>query len=158
MAKRFTFRFDTMLKIRRQREDGQKRVVATRLRQIQQVKDRMSAIEQQIGDEMNAIRAGQERGTIDLQQVMRHRHWVGQLHRSRLESEARLRYHEAQLSQERAALAEAMKQRRILEKLKEQQWERHRQEEERRETRESDELTTVRYVFDRKTEEEVIPL
>ena len=42
MAKRFTFRFDTMLKIRQQREDEQKRVVADRLRQIRQVEDQLS--------------------------------------------------------------------------------------------------------------------
>ena len=45
-----------------------------------------------------------------------------------------------------------LKERRTLAKLKERQWERHQHEEQRRETRESDELATVRYVFGRQTE------
>jgi len=50
--------------------------------------------------------------------------------------------------QERAALAEAAKQRRILEKLKEHQLERYRIEQNRQETREADDLTGVRFVFE----------
>jgi len=148
MAKRFRFRFDTMLKIRQQREDQHKRIVADRLRQIARGRGQIEAIEGQIRDELDAIRVGQGAGTIDIQQVMRHRHWLGHLHKASLEAEARLRTLEARLSQERAQLAEAVKQRRILEKLKERQHERHRAEEERRETRESDDMTTIRYVFE----------
>ncbi len=155
MAKRFTFRFDTMLKVRRQREDQHKRVVAGRLRQITQVHEQIGAIDRQIQDEIGAVRAGQEAGTIDIQQVMRHRSWLSHLHRGSLEAEGRLRFLEARLAQERAVLTEAVKQRRILDKLKERQWRRYRQEEDRRETRESDELTTVRYVFDRREKAEM---
>jgi flagellar protein FliJ len=154
MAKRFTFRFATMLKIRQQREDEQKRLVADRLRQIAQVRDHRRTLQRQIEDEVNAIRDSQVRGSIDIQQVMRHRHWLGHLHKGVLEADARVRFLEARLAQERAVLAEAVKQRKILEKLKERQWERHLHEEEIREMKESDELATVRYVFDR----EEVPL
>jgi flagellar FliJ protein len=149
MAKRFTFRFATMLKIRRQREDEHKRVVAERLRQIAQTRDHQMVLERQIRDEVDAIRDSQARGSIDIQQVMRHRHWLGHLHKGVLEADARVRFLEARLAQERVVLAEAMKQRKILEKLEEQQWQRHLHEEEVREMKESDELATVRYVFDR---------
>jgi flagellar export protein FliJ len=80
---------------------------------------------------------------------MRSRHWLSHLHKSALEAQSRLRSLEAKLAQERALLAEAVKQRRILEQLKERQWRRHEQEEQKRETRESDEMATARYVFDR---------
>jgi flagellar protein FliJ len=156
MAKRFKFRFGTMLKIRKQREDEQKRVVASRLRQIAQVRDQGQALRQQIQDEIDAIRGSQARGAIDIQQVMRHRHWLGHLHKGVLEADARTRFLEARLAQERAVLAEAVKQRRILEKLRERQWLRYQTEEERREIRESDELSTVRYVFDRHEELSVL--
>ncbi len=149
MAKRFTFRFATMLKIRRQREDEHKRVVAERLRQIAQTRDHQLVLERQIREEVDAIRDSQARGSIDIQQVMRHRHWLGHLHKGVLEADARVRFLEARLVQERAVLAEAMKQRKILEKLEQRQWERHLHEEEVREMKESDELATVRYVFDR---------
>jgi flagellar FliJ protein len=147
MAKRFVFRFETMLKIRRQREDEHKRIVASRIREINRVRDQMASLDRQIRDELAAIRAGQSPGTIDMQQVIRHRHWLGRLHKGVLDSQARLRFLEAHLAQERAALAEAAKDRRVLEKLKERQCERHRKEQDRLETRSADDLTTVRYVF-----------
>ena len=145
-----------MLKIRRQREDQHKRVVAARIGQITRVREQISAIARQIRDETGAIRLGQGAGTIDIQQLMRHRHWLGHLHKAALEAEARLRSFEARLAQERAVLAEAVKRRRILEKLKERQWQRHRKEDQRRDTRASDDLATIRYVFDRRQELEPV--
>jgi len=148
MAKRFTFRFETLLKIRRQREDEQKRVVAARIREIQAVRRQMAALERQIHDELEAIRRGQMPGTIDMQQVVRHRYWLGRLHKGVLDAQGRLRYLEAQLAQERAALAEAVKQRRILEKLKQRLHERHRAEQQRLETRQADDMSSIRFVFE----------
>ncbi len=148
MAKRFTFRFETMLKIRRQREDEHKRIVADRIRQIAETQEQIASLGRQIGEEMDAMRSRQSPGTIDIQQAIRHRHWLGHLHRNALEAESRLRYLEAKLVQERAALAEAARQRRILEKLKERQHDRFVREQDRRETLQLDELATVRYVYE----------
>ena len=148
MAKRFTFRFDTLLKIRRQREDEHKRIVADRLTEIARVQQEIDGLQRQITDELQAVRDGQSPGTIDMQKIVRHRHWLGRLHKSILDSQARQGYLEGQLVQERAALAEAAKQRRILEKLKEHQLERYRIEQNRQETREADDLTGVRFVFE----------
>lgn len=152
MAKRFTFRLETMLKIRRQREDRHKRIVAERLRQIVAVREQLISLDRQIMAETHAIRKGQKPGTIDLQQAIRHRNWLTHLHKAILDGQARLRFLEARLAQERAALAEAAKQRRILEKLKERQYLRYRQEEERTETKVADDQTTIRYIFDRNNE------
>lgn len=148
MAKRFTFRFETMLRIRQQREDEHKRIVANRLRAIRELKNHMASLDKQIHEELQAIRVGQQPGTIDMQQVIRHRHWLGCLHKGVLEGQARMRFLEAELVRERAALAEAAKQRRILEKLKERRLEQHRRERDRLEVAAADDLTTVRYVFD----------
>lgn len=156
MARRFRFRFATMLKIRRQREDEQKRIVAERLRQIGQTRDHRDVLLRQIREEADAIRQSQACGSIDIQQVMRHRHWLGHLHRGVLEAESRLRFLEARLAQERAVLAEAVKQRKILEKLRDRQWQRHARAEGVREMKEGDELATVRYVFERQTQPELL--
>lgn len=148
MAKRFRFRFETMLKIRRQREDQHKRIVADRLRQITTVRAELRQLDQLIHEENDALRSGQAVGRIDLQQTVRRRQWVMHLHKATLDAEARLRGLEAQLAQERAALAEAAKQRRIIEKLRERQFERHQAEQQRSETVAADDLTTVRYVYE----------
>ena len=148
MARRFTFRFDTMLKIRRQREDEHKRIVAGRLREIAKVQEQLDSLDRQIRDELASIRSRQEPGTIDMQQVIRHRRWLGHLHKAVLDGQGRLRFLEAKLAQERAALAEAAKQRQILQKLKERQYERFLREQDRLETLAADDMTTVRYVFE----------
>jgi flagellar FliJ protein len=149
VAKRFVFRFETLLKIRRQREDQHKRIVAERVRQIMAARDRLTSLHQQISVEEAAIRDGQAPGTLDMQQIVRHRHWLGHLHRCMLDTEGSIRVLEGRLAQERAALAEAVKQRKILDKLKDQRLERHLHEEQRQETNAADDLTTVRYVFGR---------
>lgn len=148
MAKRFTFRFETMLRIRKQREDEHKRIVASRLREIGGVQNHMTSLDKQIRDELQAIRFGRRPGTIDMQQIIRHRHWLGCLHKGVLEGQAKMRFLEAELARERADLAEAAKQRRILEKLKERQREQYHGEQDRLEALAADDLTTVRYVFD----------
>ncbi len=155
MAKRFIFRYETLLKIRRQREDQHKRIVAERVRQIVAARERLALLQGQIAEEEAAIRAGQEPGTVDMQQIVRHRHWLGHLQRNVLETQASIRTLEGRLAQERAVLAEAVKQRKILETLKERRLERHLQEEHRRETNAADDLTTVRYVYG-KGEETVV--
>lgn len=151
MARQFTFRFDTMLRLRQQREDEHKRIVASRLREIGDAKAMIDELHNQIEAEVQAIRVGQSPGNIDLQQTVRHRHWLGHLHRTVLETEAKLRGLEARLAQERSALAEAAKQRRILEKLKDRQKRRHQMDEDRAETREDDEMATMRFHFERGT-------
>jgi flagellar FliJ protein len=156
MAKRFKFRFETLLKIRRQREDEHKRIVGERLRQIGQVQDQLESLGRQIEQETEAVRASQAGGTIDIRMLVRHRHWLGHLHKSVLEGQARLGYLEAELAQERAALTEAMKQRRILEELKANRLAKHSADRERQEARERDEMATVRFTFNARNEAEAL--
>ena len=137
-----------MQKIRRQREDQHKRIVAERLAQIAAVQQDLTRLAELTDKGLDTIRAVQQSGRIDMQQAMAQRGWVTHLHKASLDGQARLRGLEAQLAQERAALAEAAKQRRIIEKLKERQVERHGMEEQRAETLAADDLTTTRYVFE----------
>ena len=148
MARGFKFRFETMLKLRGQREDHHKRIVGQRLRQIAEARDEIVRTQQQIAQEVEAIRRLQSAGTFDVQLAMSHRNWLTRLHRANLEATGRLGALEARLVQERAALAEAAKQRRILEKLRELQEDRHRRGVEHREVLAADDLTTMRYVHD----------
>ena len=69
-----------------------------------------------------------------MQQVVRHRHWLGHLHQGVLDRRARCGAWKPGWPRSGPSLAEAVKQRKILEKLRERQW-RHLQEEERQETR-----------------------
>lgn len=137
-----------MLKIRQQREDERKRVVAERIAQIAEVQQELARLEQLTNDGAEQTRQAQAAGRIDMQQSLARRGWLAHLHKATLDAQARLRGLEARLAQERVLLAEAAKQRRILEKLQERQYERHRMEEQKAEARAIDDLVTTRFVFD----------
>lgn len=157
MAKRFVFRLETLLKIRRQREDRQKRVVAERLRQISRIQGEIASFERQIGRQIDAMRVDASGSSLDVQNLVRNRHWLSHLQRGRLEADGHLRLLEARLAQERAVLANAAKEKKILEKLKEHQQTRYAKELDYREQAASDELSTVRFVFNRAADRSVDP-
>ncbi len=150
MAKRFVFRLETLLKVRRQREEKHKRIVAERLRQITRVRDEIGTLDARIEDQIDAMRQETRRASIDVQNLARNRHWLTHLRRGRLEAEGRLHVLEAHLAQERAVLAHASKEKKVLEKLKERQLERYNKELDRREVIEADELSTTRHLLRRR--------
>lgn len=153
MAKAFVFRLETLLKLRQQREDRQKRVVAERLREIARVRREIESVEAQIQAQTDAVRADVSAGRIDVTKVARNRHWLSYLHRKRLEAQGHMGVLEARLAQERAVLAHAAKERKVLETLKDRQRDRYRRELDRQEVLEADDLSTVRFVFARETAE-----
>jgi flagellar FliJ protein len=152
MAKRFVFRLETLLKLRRQREDRQKRIVAERLRQISRVRSEIELLDRRIAEQIRAMRADANRPSLDVQNLARDRHWLSHLQRGRLEADGHLRLLEARLAQERAVLAHAAREKKVMEKLRERQQTRYLRELECREQAELDELGTVRFVFHRKAD------
>lgn len=158
MAKRFIFRLETLLKLRRQREDRQKRVVADRLRQISRVRGEIESLERQIGQQVDAMRTAAGQRSLDVQNLARNRHWLSYLQRGRLEADGHLRLLEARLAQERAVLAHAAKEKKVLEKLKDRQRVRYLKELDYREQIASDELSTARFVFTRTVDRSAEPM
>jgi flagellar FliJ protein len=148
MAKQFRFRFETMLRIRRQREDEHKRIVADRIRQLGEARDELETLYSQISEETSAIRIEHAPGTFDPRSAITHRNWLMRLHKNVLETQNHIRFLESQLAQDRVALAEAARHRQVLEKLKEHQLERFKEEQARLEQREADDESTIRYTFE----------
>jgi len=146
MAKRFEFRLEALLKIRKQAEDACKRAVADRLRSIGVVQGEIAVLQDQIRSEIGAFRRTHAVGRLDVTQVMRHRHWLIHLHQGALMGHARLAELQRRLQEDRAALAETRKRVRILEKLKERQYERYRRDLDRAEVRQNDEIGNILYV------------
>ncbi|MBN1489509.1 MAG: flagellar export protein FliJ [Phycisphaerae bacterium] len=153
MAKQFVFRLETLLKLRKQREDRQKRVVAERLRQITRTQDEIRGLEWQIVGQVSAMRDEAAQPRLDAQNLAKNRHWLSRLHRSRLEADAHLRLLEARLAQERAVLAQAARDKKVMEKLKERQRERYLQGLDRQEMIAADDLTITRFLFNRAVDE-----
>ncbi len=149
MAKRFRFNLETVLKIRQQREDAAKRVVAARLRQIAEVEGEIAGLQTQIRLEIDAFRRSHAQGRIDVTRITRHRHWLIQLDQGVLIARHRMSELQQELARERAVLTEARKQVRVLEKLKERRYQRYRKELARAEARENDEIGNVLHMRQR---------
>lgn len=147
MAATFVFRFETLLALRKQREDEKKRVVADRLRQIAEVHLRQDNLRNAAELQSDALRAALRGDLVDVDQLRWGRHWLTHLRRGVLESEAELTTHRAMLAQERSFLVEARKESEALARLKERRRQAHLSEAARRERIETDDLNAARYAF-----------
>lgn len=154
MAGRFAFRFETLLRLRKQREDERKRVVAARLRQIGELMERRNNLVTAIDGQTDSLRSALRGGTVDVDQVRWGRHWLTHLRRGVLDTDAELSGQRAMLAQERATLVEARKDTEVLARLRERRLEAWSAEAARREQIESDEMNTLRFAHASLTESE----
>lgn len=154
MAGRFAFRFETLLRLRKQREDERKRVVAARLRQIGELMERRNNLLTAIDGQTDSLRSALRGGTVDVDQVRWGRHWLTHLRRGVLDTDAELSGQRAMLAQERATLVVARKDTEVLARLRERRLESWNVEAARREQIESDEMNTLRFAHASLTESE----
>lgn len=141
-----SFRFETLLKLRKQREDEAKRIVSERLNRIRTLEERQEAIQQRIATEVSEVRGEMQAYKLNTDQIRLGRHWITRMRQGLLNAEAEMRTQQAILAAERRQLAEASTERKILAKLKEQRLERVLTEQRQREQAEMDELNTLRFV------------
>jgi len=141
------FRLEPLLRLRRFAEDEAKRRVAERLRQIAATQERIDLLRDQLEAALEDMRKLVLGGPIVPIEAGRQRGYIGSLRYQLLRAEAELRSQMAQLAAERAALAEASKRKKILEKLKERQHQRLLQQQRRIEQAETDELGCSRYIL-----------
>lgn len=145
MAKRFTFRLEALLKLRRQREDEKKRVVAARLREIATLEQRRNSLLAEIDQQTEAMRQALSAPTAELDQLKMGRHWLVRLRRGVLETDAQIKAQRTILLRERAELAEARKDTKVLERLKERQQMAYVMALNRHEQLELDEMNSLRH-------------
>ena len=145
MAKRFTFRFETLLGLRRQREEERKRAVAVCLREVRRLEERQRRMLGQIDEQTEWTRRALRGDDVNVDRLKLGRHWLLRLRRGVLETQAQIATRKAILAQERQRLAESSKETKVLTRLKERRFERHRAEQDRREQAESDEMNVLRF-------------
>ena len=140
MAKRFTFRLETVLRLRRRTFEEAQRVVATRLRAVGREQAMVEATGVQVREQTAQRRSVQTARRLDVGAVRGHRAYVMFLHRRIGEGEQRIRQHEEKLESERAAMIQASVAVKALEKLKERRRARHLEEVKRQEAAEHNEI------------------
>jgi flagellar FliJ protein len=140
VAKRFRFRLDTLLKVRRLREREAKRKVAAKRADIARLDrlDREAAWE--ISRSQAALRESQQQGSLDLEGMARGRAWIGYLRRTVVERQSLRVKLIGELEQLQSEWRQARTQMRILEKLRQRRWDEYVRQRKRREQAEADEL------------------
>jgi flagellar FliJ protein len=140
MAKRFEFSLETVLRLRRQDNDAQRRVMAEALRGLRQAEIRVKRVEQEISDQTAAVRGEQGVGTIDVAAVRGHQFYMTRLHAALRTSQMNVTAARAVVDAERGKLAETSKRLKVIEKLRERRYQRYTQEAARRDRIDEDEV------------------
>ena len=140
MPGRFRFRLEAVRKVRQQAQDAQQRVVAGVLREIGQTESGIRQLTEELRAEVGASRTAQSFERLDLTVIRGHRFRQTWLQGRILDGREELARQQARLAQERDKLAEASRRLKVIEKLRERQWERFSTEERRAEQRENDEI------------------
>lgn len=139
MAQRFQFRLEAVLKVRRQRRDHCRRRFAEQLRRVQQQERRLVDLHDQVQTESRARRSDARQAELDMSLLRSRQYYVGHLQRTIEAQEVELERLRRELEAERATLVGASRELKVIEKLRERQWERHCTTASRRETIEADE-------------------
>ena len=145
MAKRFRFRLEVVRRLRKQKEDECRRVVAERLRQVSGVRGRIGMQTEHLHQEHSAMRRGASAGDaaacrLDMNELRRRHAYVNYLHRSINEAKGELVRQQVEFEREQARLAEASKELKVIDKLEERQRARHELGVRRAESAEADEV------------------
>jgi flagellar biosynthesis chaperone FliJ len=139
--------------LRQQREDEKKRIVAARLRKIKTLEQHKQVLGTRIAEQTEMIRDLLVREQMDVDELKAGRHWMIRLRRGVLDAEGALATNRAILAQERADLANARKETKVLERLKEKQQQAFVAEIERLDRLDADELNVTRFAHAQMAEE-----
>ncbi len=153
MARKDVFRFETLLKLRRQKEDEAQRTVAARMGHIRELEKRQEALNSRIEGQASSSRMVLSEKTLNLDEIRLSRHWMIRLRQGLLQAEAEMRTQRAILASERTRLSDATKNRKVLSRLKERRLDQYFAEQDRRDQAELDEMNVLRFAYARIDEE-----
>ena len=145
MAKRFTFRLQTLLELREQEQRQQQRQLAAILDQHQACQASIRSNQQRIVAENQVLRKKELTGALNLHYLAAHRRFLGNLQRRIYEELQNLVGIELQAQRARQQLLGASRKKRVLEKLKQRRVRSYQQAVNRAEIQAADELSLQQY-------------
>src|SRR5882762_3216455 len=137
---RLKFQLEGVLEHRKNIEEEKQRALAAVLSEMQRLKIELSALDQVARGAVSDLRENRLTGQLDLSFLAAHRRFTGSVQRKALAIVQKMALVQRQIDQDRAALAEAAKQRKIIEKLRERQLERWQSQQHRQEADELDDI------------------
>lgn len=139
------FRLQSLLEYRRQIEDDQARALAGVTAEEQRIRDAIVAINRHREEQTSALAALMGSGPLDTHDYAHHATYLDALGLALHQQATALEAAMVQVSERRTALVEALKDRRILERLRDQQAEAAVIEDGRHEARDVDDLVMSRH-------------
>ncbi|MBK9120302.1 MAG: flagellar FliJ family protein [Phycisphaerales bacterium] len=140
MAQRFTFRLETLLRVRALRARTAERNVGAKRAEIARVEQLQHQLADEIQRQQVLLRDLQSQGDLDPLSLQRGRAWVAHLRRQTGTQQQRRGELERELRTLLDVLREARRETRVLEKLRERRFNAHRQAEDRAAEATADEL------------------
>ena len=134
------------MKLRKQKEDENKRAVAQRVGEMTTLQDHLMTLNEQVASEIRRAREHALHAHLKASDLSKRRFWISHLQRGVLETESRIRNLEKQLTADRTVLAEASKEYRVIETLRDKRLQAHNREQERLETIEAGEMAISLFV------------
>lgn len=140
MAKRFQFRLETLLRVRRLNEREAKRKVAAKQAEIARIDELSRQARREILSQENELRSEQSVGKLNVAALSTRRSWIAHLQRMLLLHKQMRLERRGELQTVSAELSRVRTQTQIVEKLRERRWGRYLKDRDRREQAESDEM------------------
>ena len=137
---RFKFQLEGVLQHRKNIEEEKQRALAIVLAQLQQLKNDLADLDRLSRGALADLRENRLIGSLDMSFLAAHRRFTGSVQRKALAIVQKMALVQREIDQARAALAEAAKQRKIIEKLRERQLERWQDQQDRQELDELDDI------------------
>jgi flagellar FliJ protein len=136
----FVFRLQAVLRHRKAVEQEKLRDLAAAMTRLKAVEDELKALEQSMRETSEDVRRNHLTGRLDVAFITAHRRFLLGMQRKALELATKIAAARRDVEVVQTALAEAAKQRMVLDKLREKQHARWREELERKELAQLDEV------------------
>jgi flagellar FliJ protein len=137
---KFVFHLEAVLRQRETVEKQARRELAARLRNLESLKAELAHLDQSLREATEHLRANHLTGPLDMSYIQAHRRFAGSVQRQGMQLAQKIALAQREFEAARMSLAEAAKARKIMEKLRERQWQRWKAQLDARDARESDEI------------------
>jgi len=137
---RFKFQLEGVLEHRKNIEDEKQRALAAIQMQMQKLKDELQDLDRVARGATADLRENRLTGQLDMSFLAAHRRFTGSVQRKAVAIVQKMALVQREIDSARAALSEAAKQRKIIEKLREKQLSRWKEQRSRAENEELDDI------------------
>jgi len=138
---KFVFQLEGALRQRKQLERMKQREMAVVQAEMNKLQDQLRALEGMVQTATADVRGNRLTGVLDMSFLAAHRRFMIATQRQSMELVQKMALVQRQLDEARLAVAEAAKHRKIIEKLREKQFERWKSERSKKELAELDEVS-----------------